>query len=177
MSLSLKDSKIVQKWSALLPNCAGEGPGLIKMVEDNLGSYEVPGLAWKQESAKTGFIKGMMGNRRDVLAIRNEQLSEWLVCIGAHDYGRFLSVVWYMTTSPKLMNKIRGVASGGLVGLAMGGTSVFVDDLDVFGQQDLSAYSGVTIGAVQDAVQELIEKRKLDLDRLNRKASGLFAVA
>ena len=174
MALSLKDSKIVQKWSALLPNCQSEGPGLVKMVEQHLGSYEVPGLSWKQESASTGFLKGMMGNRRDFLAIRNEQLSEWLVCIGAHDYGRVLSVVWYMTTSPTLMNKIRG---GGLVGLANGGGPALVDDLDVFGQQDLSSYSGVTLGAVQDAVQELVEKHKLDIERLNRKASGLFAVA
>ena len=67
--LTLKDAKIVQKWSALLPGCQGEGPGLLKSIQERLASYEAPGLSWKEESASTGFMKGLMGKRRDVLVV------------------------------------------------------------------------------------------------------------
>jgi len=163
--MNLKDSKIVQRWSAMLPNCQGEGPGLTKSVQETLASYEVPGLSWKEESASTGFLKGMMGKRRDVLVVRNEQFSEWLVCVGAQDYGRFLYVTWYLTTSPKLLNKVRSVAAG----------DVLVDELDVFDQQDVEAFASVTRMAVRVATDHLAEKHQIDLERLERQARGLRA--
>lgn len=161
--MNLKDGKIAQKYSALLPGCQGEGPGLIKIIQDRLSSYEVKGLSWKEESASTGLLKGLMGKRRDVLVVRNEQFSEWLVCIGAQDYGRFLYVVWYLTTSPRFLNKMRGAAVG----------EMLVDDLDVFDQQDVEAYASVTRMAVVAATDELAKKHQLDLDRLQRQARGV----
>ena len=175
--LMLRNNRVTQKWSALLPDCSGEGPGLIEIVENNLHGYGVTGLSWRLESAAPGLLRGMFGRRRSVLAIRNRHLSEWLVCIGARDYGSFLSVTWYLTVSPSLLNRMRGLMSGGVVGLVLGGQETFVRDLDVFGQQDLSAYSTATLMAIQDAVQELVETRKLDIAQLNRHGEGMFAVA
>ncbi|MCP3995096.1 MAG: hypothetical protein GY722_08520 [bacterium] len=163
--LSLKDGKIVHEWSAMLPDCQGEGPGLLQAIQDKLGSFQAPGLSWKEEAASTGFLKGMMGKRRNFLVIRNEQFKEWLVCVSAQDYGAFLNVVWYMTTSPKFMNKVRSAGSG----------FIAVDSLDVFDQQDVEAYSSVTRMAVTAATEEFAQKRELDLTRLNRQARGLRA--
>src|SRR5262245_64407781 len=109
--LSLKDGKIVRQWGTMLAGCQGEGPGLLKTVEEILASYDVPGLSWKQESASTGFLKGLAGKRRDFLVVYSEQFPECLVCIGAQDYGVFLNVVWYLTTAPKFLNKIRSTAA------------------------------------------------------------------
>lgn len=160
--LSLKDGKIVRQWSTLLPGCQDEAPGLIKAVQDRLASFEVPGLSWKEESASTGFLKSMMGKRRDFLIVRSEKFSEWLVCIGAQDYGRFLDVVWYLTAAPKFLNRMRSAAAG----------EVLVDELDVFDQQDVNAYASVTRIAVQEATEELANKRQLDWARLQRQAHG-----
>lgn len=171
MSMSLKDAKIMDQWSVMLPGCQGEGPGLIQVVQQKLSSYECQDITWKEESASTGLMKSLMGKRRDVLVVRNEKFSEWMVCMGAQDYGRFLNVVWYLTASPSVMSKFRG---GGVVGLATGGGFV-LPDLDVFDQQDVSAYVAVTRMAVRAAAEELAEKRQLDIDRLERQAHGLRA--
>lgn len=170
--LSLKDAKIMDQWSLMLPGCQGEGPGLMKIVQDTLAHDQVPGLSWKEESASTGLLKGLMGKRRDVLIVRNEKFSEYLVCIGAQDYGRFLNVVWYFTASPSLMAKLRG---GGLTGLATGGNQFILADLDVFDQQDVSAFVAVTRMATQAATEQLAKMRQLDIDRLERQARGLRA--
>src|SRR5262245_16721910 len=132
--LSLKDGQVVRQWSVLLPNCQGEAPGLLAAIEENLAGQAVPGLTWKQESASTGFFKALAGKRRDLLVVRNEKFSEWLVCVGAQDYGRYLNVVWYLTTSPKFLNRVRSAAAG----------DILVDGLDVFDQQDVEAFIGVT---------------------------------
>ena len=163
--LSLKDGKIVREWSTMLPECQGEGPGLVEVIKRKLGAYEIPDLSWKEESTSTGFMKSMMGKRRDFLVVRTEQFSEWLVCIGAKDYGRFLNVVWYVTTSPKFLNKMRSAAAG----------EVLVDELDVFDQQDVNAFAAVTRMATVSATEEFAEKRQLDLQRLDRQARGLRA--
>ena len=161
--MNLKDGKIVREWSTLLPECQAEAPGLVEAIKGKLAAYEAPGLSWKEESASTGFLKGMMGKRRDFLIVRSEQFPEWLVCIGAKDYGRFLNVVWYFTTSPKFLNKMRSAAAG----------DIFVDDLDVFDQQDVNAFAAVTRMATVTATEELAKKRDLDLERLDRQARGL----
>lgn len=161
--LNLKDGKIMQKWSVLLPGCQGEGPGLLKTIQDRLASYEAPGLTWKEESASTGFMKGLMGKRRDVLVVRNEKFPEALVCVGAQDYGRFLYVVWYLTAAPKLLNQVRSAAAG----------EMFLDELDVFDQQDVEAYASVTRMAVVTTTDEFAKKKNIDLDRLERQARGL----
>ena len=164
--LTLKDAKIVQKWTTMLPNCAGEGSGIIQKVQAALKTVEAPGISWKEESASTGFLKGMMGKRRDFLVIRNEKFPEWLVCVGAQDYGKYLHVVWYLTAAPRLLNKMRGAAAGELL----------VDELDVFDQQDVEAYASVTRMAVVGVTEAFAETRQLDLQRLERQAHGLRAV-
>lgn len=160
--LSLKDGKIVREWSTLLPECQAEAPGLIDSIQKRLAACEVPGLSCKEESASTGFLKGMMGKRRDFLVVRSEQFPEVLVCIGARDYGRFLNVVWYLTTSPKFLNRIRSAAAG----------DVFIDELDVFDQQDVNAFVAITRMATVAATEEFAKKRDLDLERLDRQARG-----
>ncbi len=165
--LTLKDAKIVRQWSAMLPGCQGEGPGLVKIVQDTLAHDEVPGVSWKEESASTGLLKGLMGKRRDVLVVRHEKYTEWLVCIGAQDYGRFLNVSWYLTVSPSFMNKVRGAASA-----VAGEGNMFLYELDVFDQQDVDAFASVTRMAVHAATEQLAKNRQLDLERLERQARG-----
>jgi len=163
--LSLKDGKIAQEWSIMLPECQGGGPGLVEAIQQKFAAYEAPGLSWKEESASTGFMKSLLGKRRDFLVVRNEQFPEWLVCIGARDYGRFLYVVWYLTASPRFVNKIRAAGSG----------DVLVDELDVFDQQDVNAFVSITRMATVTATEEFAKRRELDLEQLARHSRGLRA--
>ena len=163
--LSLKDGKIVREWSILLPECQAEAPGLIATIQKKLAAYEVQGLSSNEESASTGFFKSVMGKRRDFLVVRVEQFSEWLVCIGARDYGRTLNVVWYLVTSPKFLNKIRSAAAG----------DVLVDELDVFDQQDVNAFASLTRMVTVSSTEEIAQKKDLNLDRLDKQARGIRA--
>ena len=50
-------------------------------------------------------------------------------------------------------------------------------ELDVFDQQDVTAYLTVGHHAVLKAVEKLMQKRNLDLARLERKSRGMFGVS
>ena len=156
--LTLKEGRIIDQWSTLMEECQGEGEGLLQMVESNLDRAKAPGVNWKRESVSPGWLKGLMGKRRDFLLVSNERFVTLLMAVSARDYGTSLDVAWYLT----------GASSAG---------AEYVAGLDVFDQQDFSAYVTVVHRAVLRAVEELMQKRNIDIARLDRKSRGAFAVS
>jgi hypothetical protein len=111
-----------------------------------------------------------MGKRRDYLLLTHERFDDYLMCVGARDYGTNLDVSWYLTGSTKsaIVKTLTNVPGVGVAaGLFAGSQS-----LDVFDQQDLTAYVTVGHHAVLRATEELMTKRNLDLARLERKSRG-----
>ena len=173
--ITLKGGKIIEQWAILIEQCKGEEEGFFRMVEGELAAYDPPGVTWKRESVAPGFWKGLRGKRRDFVLVNNERFDDYLMCIGARDYGTTLDVSWYLLVSRKgmirwLLSLIPGV---GLL-LRLSGQ---LKDLDVFDQQDLTAYVTVGHHAVLKAVEDLMRKRNLDLARLERKSRGMFGVS
>lgn len=171
--VTLKEGKIIDQWSTLMEQCQGEGEGLLQITEANLGRYEAPGVNWKRETVAPGWLKGLFGKRRDYLLLTHERFDDYLMCVGARDYGTNLDVSWYLTGSTKsaLVRALAGVPG---VGAAVG-IYAATQSLDVFDQQDLNAYVTVGHHAVLKAVEELMQKRNLDLARLERKSRGGIA--
>jgi len=159
--LTLKEGKIVDEWSQLLPGCEGLSEGLLRAVERNLDAAKPPGVTWKRESVAPGWLKGLFGKRRDFLLVSNERFDEYLVCVNARDYGTYLDVAWYFTVAPKLLSKIAAIAPGG---------GWLQRELDIFDSQDLGSYRAVTRVAVIEAVEALTEERKIDLARVERRS-------
>jgi hypothetical protein len=171
--ITLKEGKIIDQWSTLIEQCQGEGEGLLQGVEGHLKRHEAPGVSWKRESVAPGWLKGLMGKRRDFLLLTHERFDDYLMCVGARDYGTNLDVSWYLTGSTKSAI-VRALANVPGVGVAAG-LYAGTQSLDIFDQQDLSAYVTVGHHAVLRAVEELMERKKLDLARLERKSRGGIA--
>jgi hypothetical protein len=95
--------------------------------------------------------------------------------VGARDYGTSLDVSWYLTGSTKSA-LVRAVAEVPGVGVAAG-IYAGLKSLDIFDQQDLTAYVTVGHRSVRTAVEQLMVERKLDLARLERKSRGMFGVS
>ncbi len=159
---TLKDGKILDEWSNMLGGCAGMAEELIAAVEGRIRAQEAPGVATKRESVAPGWIKGLFGKRRDYLIVTNERFDEFMLCVGARDYGKNLDIAWYLTASPKLFGK--SVAAGDV-------------DLDVFDKQDLRAYVTIAHHAVLDAVEDVMKRQNLDVSRLDRKSRGRLGIA
>ncbi len=168
--ITLTEGKIIDQWSTMIAQCHGHSEALLQGVEANLKASEAPpGVNWKRESVAPGWLKGLFGKRRDFLLVSNERFDDYLMCIGARDYGTALDVSWYLTGSAK---------SAVVKALSQAGGGLFIAlPLDVFDPQDLAAYVTVGHHAMLKAVEDLMRERKLDLARLERNSRGMFAVA
>ncbi len=173
--ITLKEGKILDQWSTLMEQCQGHAEGLLQAVESNLKRHEAPGVTWKRESVAPGWLKGLFGKRRDYLLLTHERFDDYLMCVGARDYGTNLDVSWYLTGSTKSV-LVRALAQVPGVGVAAGMYGL-LHSLDVFDQQDLTAYVTVGHHSVLDAVEELMRKSNLDVARLERKSRGMFAIS
>lgn len=173
--ITLKEGKIIDQWSTLIEQCQGHGEALLQAVEKNLARHQPPGVSWNRESVAPGWLKGLFGKRRDYLLLTHERFADYLMCVGARDYGTNLDVSWYLTASTASA-LIKGLAGIPGVGIAAG-MFAGLQALDVFDQQDLMAYVTVGHHSVLQAVQELMQKQNLDLARLERKSRGMFGVS
>lgn len=169
--ITLKEGKILDQWSALLEDCQGNGEGLLQGVEGNLQKSQAPGITWKRESVAPGWLKGLFGKRRDYLLLTHERFDDYLMCVGARDYGIYLDIYWYLLGSGKspLVKAITQLSGSPLVAAFR--------ELDVFDQQDLSSYVTVGHRSVLKAVDALGEQRKVDLARIDRRSRGVLGVS
>ena len=176
--VTLKEGKVMDHWASLLIQCQGEEEGLFRAIEEQLAAFQPPEVTWKRDSVAPGYWKGLMGKRRDYILVKHNRFDDYLLCVNARDYGTSLDVCWYLTVSTKgailewLMKvPILNIAVG-FLGRMFG----WVKNLDLFDQQDLRAY--VTVGhlAVKRAIQDLLAKRKLDLE-IDWKSKGQFGVS
>ncbi len=170
--ITLKEGKILDQWSTLIEQCQGHAEGLLQAVEKRLEGHQAPGVSWKRESVAPGWIKGLFGTRRDVLLLTHERFDDYLMCVGARDYGTNLDVSWYLTGSTK-----SALVSALAKATAAEGLAAAFQALDVFDQQDLMAYVTVGHHSVLDAVQDLMKQRNMDTTRLERKSRGMFAIS
>jgi hypothetical protein len=169
--ITLKEGKILEKWSTLMEKCKGYAEGLLQAVEKNLEGHQAPGVTWKRESVAPGWLKGLFGKRRDYLLVTHERFDDYLMCVGARDYGTNLDVYWYLIGSGKspLVRAITQISGSPLLAAFR--------ELDVFDQQDLTAYVTVGHHSVLDSVEELMRQRNLDVGRLDRKSRGMLGIS
>jgi hypothetical protein len=131
-------------------------------------------VVWDRDTVTPSFFKGLGGKRRESIIVRNRRFRDHVLCIGARSYGSSLDVSWYLLESTRAMiirilayvPIIRGI----LILLRI------LRILDVFDQEDLRAYVSVCHHATRHGVEDIIERRKLDVN-IDWKSKGLFGVS
>ncbi len=171
--ITLDRGKIVDQWATLLDQCQGEGEGVFRAVEDALKGSQAPDVRWTRETVAPGFWAAVGGKRRDFLIVRNDICPYHLLAISAHDYGTGLDVSWY------LVDTRGGPVRKFLEALPIVGgffRALWSDRfLDVFDEQELRAYMTVGHRAVRRGIEELIARRKLEVD-IDWKSRGAFGL-
>lgn len=164
--VTLKRQRILKSWGALLIGCEGEEEGFFRMVEQNLERLKPPAVSWKRESVSTGLWQGMVsGRRRDYILLGHESLKDYVLCVGARDYGASLNVCWYLTV-PAISMLLAALLRIPFVGVFLSRIVRFfgfTKDLDIFEEQDLSAYVSAVQYAVRKAVEDLLKKQDIEL--------------
>lgn len=167
--VTLKDAKIVESWGVMLEGCQGEEQGLFRATEVYLEESKAPGVTWKRETVTPGWLKGLMGKKRDFLLIEHERFDDYSFFVSVRDYGRHLDVNWYLAASQKNpLVKLATQAAGFIPGSAL-------FNLDVFDQEDLRAYGRIGQAAVKRGTESVIERRNVQI-QVDWKSKGMLAL-
>jgi hypothetical protein len=147
---------IAEQAHSVLDAAGGEVVGLHLAVERHLRSIGDPAVAFRMETAETGFLRALAGKRRDVLVIRHARLREYVVLISARAHGRVLHVAWMVLLTPQLAGDLRRLVR---FEVEAGARFDIGAELDVFDVMDLKAFLGITRLALRQAIREITDDK------------------
>lgn len=99
-TVDLTRMKQLDNWSVLVDDAQGKAKEIFDIVKRILEESKAPGV--KSEivnvpGERVGLFKAKM---EDYLMVTNERLKDFRMYVSARDYGKDLSVSWYLTCEP-----------------------------------------------------------------------------
>lgn len=104
----IREEEIVDRWSVLIEEANGKGKEIFKLTEANLKDLDVPNIELVQKEISPSLMKRLKGESRTFLVVKNSYLEGYLMYVGAADYGKQLSVSWYLALEPSWLGRIFG---------------------------------------------------------------------
>jgi hypothetical protein len=170
--VTLHDQKIIDSWSMLIENGQGGRDEVLQQTQKYIEQSQAPGIAMEEVKVTPSWLKGLFGKVRRYLMVTNEGLKDYRMYIGARDYGNNLDVSWYLTCEPKFWK--RSLSSA----LTKGGSDKALSfALDLFQQQDLSAYATVVHHCLLKALEGFMTGRGQDPSKIERKSRGFLGIS
>jgi hypothetical protein len=172
MGITLKDEKIIDRWSMIVENGQGNAEQIYKDTENFIKESKAPGIAIERVKVRPSWLKGLFGNERNYMMVTNEGLGDYRMFIGARDYGDNLDVQWYLTCEPGFFKKtLSDVLTKGASDKALSFS------LDLFQQQDLTAYSTVIHHCLLKSLEKLMAGMGQDTSKIDRKSKGFLGIS
>jgi hypothetical protein len=170
--VTLKDQKILDRWSIVIENAPGKAEQIYTDTETYIKESAAPGVELNRVQVRPGWLKGLLGNERSYVQVSNDSLKDYRMFIGARDYGNNLDISWYLTCEPGFFKKeLSDMLTGGATDKA------FSLNLDIFQQQDLNAYVTVAHHCLIKAIEKLMCDIGQDASKIDRKSRGFLGIS
>jgi hypothetical protein len=156
----------------LIEKAHGRGREIYDKTSDFIKESQAPGVEMKFVKVRPSWLKGFFGKEREYLRVTNEGLKDYRMYIGARDYGTDLDVQWYLTCEPGFFKKsLSKVLTAGSSDKALS----FL--LDLFDQQDLTAYATIVHHSLLKAVESLMRSLDQDPSKIDRRSKGFLGIS
>src|SRR5215211_5229026 len=160
---TLSREKVIDQWFALVERGAGRDKWVMDKTQEAIKEFAAPGVSIRREAVSSGLF----GESRQFLIVTHQKLKEYAMFINARNFGRDLDVSWFMTVNPGFLK--RAISKR----LTMGDPNALSTNIDVFAQQDLSAYEQAAHHCLQDILKTLMESElNQDYATIDRKSKG-----
>ena len=172
MGVTLKDEKIIDRWSILIENGQGKSEQVYQDTENFIKGSKAPGIEIEKVKVRPSWLKGLFGKEREYTMVTNEGLGDYRMFIGARDYGDNLDVQWYLTCEPGFFKKsLSDILTKGASDKALSFS------LDLFQQQDLNAYATVVHHCLLKSVEKMMNNLNQDSSKIDRKSRGFLGIS
>jgi len=172
MAVTLKDEKIIDRWSMVIGGGQGNAEQVYQDTEELIKTMKAPGIRIERVKVRPSWLKGLFGNERNYMMVTSDSLSDYRMFIGARDYGDTLDVQWYLTCEPGFFKRhLSDILTRGASDKALS------FNLDLFQQQDLNAYATVVHHCFLEAIEKLMSGLDQDSSKIDRKSKGFLGVS
>lgn len=172
MGVTLKDEKIIDRWSMILENGQGNSERIYSDTENFIKESKAPGIAIERVKVRPSWLKGLFGNERNYMMVTSQGLGDYRMFMGARDYGDNLDIQWYLTCEPGFFKKkLSDILTRGASDKALS------FNLDLFQQQDLHAYATVVHHCLIRAIEKLMSGMDQDSSKIDRKSRGFLGIS
>ena len=175
----LRKERIIDNWNVLIDDACmvnGHSPTPDKVYKDIttfLAATEPPHLKAELQDISPSLSRSLFGDQRRFLVLTdttNHRIKPYQIFMSARPYGTSLACDWFMTYKPTpLMALLSLIPYVNVVPQA-------ISDIDLFDQQDLTAYASNAHHCMIKAVQELMLNLNQDPTTLNRQSKGFFGL-
>jgi hypothetical protein len=153
--MKIRDNWVPDQSHMVLDGAGSEVVGFYLAVERKLSSIGDPQISWRMESGETGFVRALLGKRRDLLVIKNQNFPEYSVLLAARAHGTALHAAWMVLIEPRLAKDLRRALR---VDAEPETRFEIGSELDAIDLMDLRAFLGITRLAFKHAVRELTDQ-------------------
>ena len=187
----LGKEEVVEKWGILIGGGQGRADNIFGDTERLITETKAPDIKMEQREVGPSFLRGVLGGRRDFLLISNNtnsHLKPYRMYINARDYGKNLQISWYVVHQPGFWRKALGLL------LLVPGFNLFILPfylavrltrareagllgLDLFDQQDLTAYVTNAHHCLREAVENLMTGMGQDTSEIDWKSRGFLGIS
>ena len=182
MRKTIKEEEITERWSVLIEGAEGRGKELLKRADELIQEIQAPQVftEWKEVSP------ALFKEKRTCLLVKNKKLADYIMYVSARDYGKQLSVYWYLTLELPLWKKL--LASFGIFILPILPFVMFYDflkgrgktsplQMNLFDLEELTAYITTGHHAVINATKEISQTVDFDFSKVDRKSRGFLNIS
>ncbi|MEM3693914.1 MAG: hypothetical protein QXI39_07850 [Candidatus Bathyarchaeia archaeon] len=169
----IRSEEVMENWSILIEDGRGRGNEVLDSTSKFLRDTEVQNVSVERRMMAPGIVKGILGEEREFLVVKPSglKLAPYQIFLNARDYGKNLHVSWYLTYRIGVLRAILGL----IPGLSL--IPRFLSDLDLFEQQDLTAYVTNVHRCTLKAVEKLMLELNQDPSKIDRKTRGFLGVS
>ena len=170
----LRKEQVIDSWGILIEDGQGKADEVFQDTENHIRETKAPAIGMKIKKMAPGIIKGVLGIQRDFLVVINQErirLDPYQIFINARDYGNNLDISWYLTYRPSFFMAILSLIP--FVKLI----PLYLSDLDLFDQQDLTAYTANCHHCLLKAVEKQMLALNQDFSKIEKKSRGFLGIS
>jgi len=166
MAITLTKEVVVDEWWTLVEGAADKVEQVFKDTEENIKNSKAPNVSFERVKVSSSFLGGVLGDQRDFLYVKDQQLSKYDMYIGVRKYGTHLDLTWYLTYEPGLLWRLINMA---LVFFKR----KLVLNLTLFDEHDLRVYATVVHHCFRAAVEKITKGTDQEIPKSSKGFLGI----
>jgi hypothetical protein len=190
----LRAERIKERWSTLIADGQGRGEKLLQEIKHRLEAAEVPNISMTIEDVKADGFLSLDYKKHPFLVVRNNYIKGVEILMSARNYGKQLTVSWYLTekASPTslLADNMPEHPIGALIFMPLAvisklmglvkdkmNNTVRAENMNIFDSEELTAYATTCHHALLESVEQLMVDLNQDFSKVDTKSRGILNIS